>query len=47
MGHPGVVIRKFGEDQIKNPALPVGLFFAKFFPGCGYNSMPDKPPHLL
>ena len=38
-GHPGLVIRKFGEDQSKT--MPVGLFFSQKLPGCGHNSMPE------
>ena len=37
-GHPGMVIRKFGEDQSKT--LPMGLFSPKF-PGWGHNSVPE------
>ena len=37
--HPGVVIRKFGEEQSR--ILHVGLFFSLKYPGCDQNSMPE------
>ena len=36
---PRVFTRKFGEDQSKT--LPMGLFFPKKIPGCGYNFIPE------
>ena len=44
-GHPGVVLRKLGEDQSKT--LPIRLFFTKRFLVVVTTLSLSKPPQLL